>query len=100
MAYDDAKQIQAVGASITTSGTSANAAIPNNASGKAPNYVRLQCTNFAFVKFGVSGVTATSNDILLSPNEPEVFQVSGNTYIAAIQQAAAGIVNVTALENV
>lgn len=99
--YDDAKQIQAVGATFATSGVSANAAIPNNASGKAPGYVRVQVSNFAYIKFGIgSGTTATTNDILLSPNEPEVFQVSGNTYIAGIQQSVAGVVNITALENV
>lgn len=96
----EAKQIQAVGTTITTSGTSANAAIPNNGSGKSPNYVRVQASAFAYIKFGVSGVAATTNDILLSPNEPETFAVSGNTFIAAIQQAAAGVVNVTPLENV
>lgn len=98
--FDDAKQIQAVGTSITTGAASANAAIPNNASGKAPNYVRVQASAFAFIKFGVSGVAATANDILISPNEPEVFIVSGNTFVAAIQQAVAGVVNVTPLENV
>lgn len=98
--FDDARHIQAAGTSIATSGTSANAAIPNTASGTRPNYVRVQVTAFAYIKFGASGVTATTNDILMSPNEPEVFTVSGNTYIAAIQQAAAGSVNVTPLENV
>lgn len=97
---DDAKQIQAVGTTITTSGTSARSAIPNTSSATKPNYVRVQSNAFAYIKFGDSGVTATTNDILLSPNEPETFIVSGNTHIAAIQDSAAGKVNVTALENV
>lgn len=96
----EAKQIQAAGVSITTSGTSASQTLPNNASSLKPNYVRVQVTAFAYIKFGVSGVAATTTDILMSPNEPEVFAISGNTHIAAIQQAAAGVVNVTPLENV
>jgi hypothetical protein len=32
------------------------------------------------------------------PGEAEIFIVSGNTHIAAIQQAAAGVVNVTPIE--
>lgn len=96
---DDAKVITAAGVTLTSSGTSSNAAIPNNSSGQRPNYIRIQVTNYAFVKFGTAGVVATSNDILVSPNEPEVFAISGTTYIACIQQAAGGIVNVTAMEN-
>lgn len=96
---DDAKHIQAVGVTITTSGTSARGAITNNGSGEKPRYVRVQSSAFAYIKFGDSSVTATTNDALLSPNEPEVFVVSGNTHIAAIQQASAGVVNVTPLEN-
>lgn len=97
--YDDAKVITVSGVTLTTSGTSASAAIPNNSSGLRPNYVRIQVTNYAFIKFGVSGAAATANDILISPNEPEVFAISGLTHIAAIQQAAAGVINITAMEN-
>jgi hypothetical protein len=96
----EAIQIQASGVTLTTSGTSARNAIPNNASGKAPNYVRIQVTNYAYVKFGDSAVTATTNDVLLSPNESTEFAISGNTHIAVIQQATAGVVNITPLENV
>lgn len=95
----EAKQIQAAGVTISTSGTSASQALPNNGSGTKPNYVRIQVTNYAYIKFGVSGVTATTSDILMSPNNCEEFAISGNTHIAAIQQAAAGVVNVTPLEN-
>ena len=96
---DDAIQIQAAGVTLTTGAASTNSAIPNTASGTRPNYARIQSTAFCFVKFGAAGVTATSNDILLSPNESEIYKVSGNTYIAGIQQAAAGLLNVTPLED-
>ena len=89
----------ASGTTLTSSATSVSAAIPFNSSGKLPNYVRVQVTNYAFIKFGVSSVAATSNDILISPNEPEIFSISGTTYIACIQQAAGGLVNVMPLED-
>lgn len=66
---DDAIQIQAAGVTLTTGATSTNAAIPNTASGTKPNYVRIQSTAFCFVKFGATGVAATSSDILLSPHK-------------------------------
>jgi hypothetical protein len=95
---DEAIQIQAAGVSITTSGTSASQAIPNDSSGRKARYVRVACTALAFIKFGASGVAATSSNILIMPGEAEIFIVSGNTHIAAIQQAAAGVVNVTPIE--
>lgn len=97
---DEARMITASGTTMTASASSINVTIPNTVSGKPPNYVRIQVTNYAFIKFGASGVAATSNDILMSPNEPEVFAISGSTYIACIQQASGGLVNITPLENV
>ena len=97
---DDAIQIQAAGSTLTTSGTSQSVAIPNTASGTKPKYVRIQVTTYAFIKFGNgAGTAATSSDILVSPNESELYKVSGNTHVAAIQQAGAGLVNITALED-
>lgn len=96
---DEAIQIQASGSTLTTSATSASVAIPLTSSGTKPNYVRIQVTNYQFIKFGNSAVTATSNDILVSPNESELYKVNGNTHVAVIQQAAAGLFNVTPLED-
>lgn len=95
----EAVQIQASGSTLTTSATSQRVAIPNTASGIKPNYVRVQVTNYQFIKFGDLNVTATSNDILVSPNESELYKVNGNTHVAVIQQAAAGLFNVTPLED-
>lgn len=97
---DDAIQIQASGAILTTSATSQRVAIPNTASGTKPNYVRIQVVNFAYVKFGDSTVTAASTTgILMSPNDREIFKVSGNTHVAVIWQAAAGVFNIMPLED-
>lgn len=96
---DDAIKIQNAGITLTTGAASTNGAIPNTLSATKPNYVRIQSTAFCFVKFGASGVAATSSDILLSPNESEIYKVNGNTHVAAIQQAAAGLLNIAPLED-
>lgn|ERR1035437_775409 len=97
---DDAIAVQATGVNITTSGTSANAAIPNNSSGKPPNYVRLSVTANCFVRIGSgSGTTALATDMLMVPADHAILKVAGNTYVAAIQQSGAGICNVTPLED-
>jgi len=96
---DDAIQIQATGVSLTTSGTSTNATIPNTASGTKPNYIRICVTANCFVKIGQSGVAATNTAILMIPTDHLILKVSGNTTIAAIQQAGAGICNVMPLED-
>jgi len=95
----DAIQIQAVGVSLTTGAASVNATIPNTASAIKPNYIRICVTANCFVKIGPAGVVATGNDILMIPTDHLILKVSGNTTIAAIQQAAAGICNITALED-
>lgn len=94
-----ALSIGAAGASITTSGTSASAAIPNDASGTRARFVRVACTVAAYVKMGPSSVAATTSDILLNPEHQLVLQVGGATHIAAIQVASAGSVSVTPVEN-
>lgn len=96
---DDAIQIQAVGVSLTTGAASVNATVPYTASATKPNYIRICVTANCFVKIGASGVVATANDILMNPSDCLILKVSGNTTIAAIQQAAGGICNITALED-
>lgn len=95
-----AMQIVATGVNITTSGTSASATIPNDASGNLPKYVRVACTAAAYVRLGKTTATAVTTDMLINPTgDGIVLQVSGNDKIAAIQVAAAGVVQVSPLEN-
>jgi len=96
---DDAISIQAAGVSLTTGAASVNSTIPNTSSGTKPNYVRISVTANCFVKVGSAGVAATANDILMIPADHVILKVWGNTTIAAIQQAAAGICNVAPLED-
>lgn len=96
---DDAITVIATGSNITTGAASASVAIPNTAAGIAPNYIRVSCTAKCYVKIGGSAVAAAAGDLMLDPTESVILKRSGATHIAAIQQAAAGICNVVALED-
>lgn len=92
--------IATAGFSAATAGTSASSAIPNDSSGRTPNYIRVAARNECYVKLGTSGVAATTNDILVQPADSIFLQVpKGITHIAYIQGTAAGQVNVTPIEN-
>ena len=93
--------VTTTGASLATSGTSANVAIPNASDGNKPRFVRVASRNECYVKLGVSGVTATSNDLLVQPADSVILAVpNGMTHVAAIQGTSAGVVNIVALENI
>lgn len=90
--------ITASGSNITTGAASASVAIPNTAAGDRPQFVRVACTVAAYVKVGASGVTAAAGDILLNPEHQLLLKVRGHTHVAAIQVSAAGVVNVSPVE--
>ena len=92
-------QIFATGVSITTSATSANATIPNSSAGVLPRYIRISATANAFVRIGSGAQTAVATDMLVQPAESVILAVNGNNNIAAIQQLAAGIVQVSPVED-
>lgn len=94
-----ALSITATGTNITTGAASASATIPTSAAGGTPTYVRLSCTVACYAKVGPSGVTAAAGDILINPSDAVVLFVKGCTTIAAIQAAAAGVLNIVPVEN-
>lgn len=88
------------GVNIATSGTSANAALPTALSGEIPRYVRIAASVAAHVKLGAAGVTAVAADMLIQPGDAVVAVVPrGVTTVAAIQDTAAGTVNIVPLED-
>ena len=92
--------IVTTGFSAATGAASAVTAIPNDSSGRAPSYIRVAARNECYVKLGVAGATATTNDILVQPADSIFLQVpKGITHIAYIQGTAAGQINVSPLEN-
>jgi hypothetical protein len=88
------------GVNIATSATSANASLPTAQSGEVPRYVRVTATVAAHVKIGTAGVAAVAADLMVQPGDAVILVVPrGVTTIAAIQDTAAGNVNVVPLED-
>lgn len=95
-----ALQIFATGVNITTGAASAGAVIPLSSSGAVPRYVRISATVSACVRIGTGAQTAVATDLLIQPSESIILTTLGCTHIAAIQQAAAGVVQVSPVEDV
>jgi hypothetical protein len=92
--------VLATGVSITTGAASASSALPTMLSGERPRYIRVSGINACYARLGTSGVVATSTDTLIQPADAVIMAVpSGVTHIAAIQDSAAGKLNVVPLEN-
>lgn len=96
---DDAITVIATGVSITTSGTSASATIPNASDGNLPRYIRVAASQPACVKLGSGSATATTGDMQVQPGDAVILSTNGYNKIAAIQVASAGVVQVSPLEN-
>ena len=99
MAAEDSITIVSTGATIATAGTSARVAIPNDSSGAVPKYVRVSATAAAYVKIGGSSVTAAAGDVLVQPADAVILTVGRQTHVAAIQVSAAGVVQISPLED-
>jgi hypothetical protein len=63
--------------------------------GQVARRIRVVCGNgsSAYIKFGASGLTCTSSDILIT-DRPEYFEVGGITNFAVLQNASAAVINV------
>ncbi|ALK96981.1 hypothetical protein AB595_04730 [Massilia sp. WF1] len=96
----DSLTITTTGANIATSGTSARVPIPPAQSGEIPRYIRVIATAAAHIKMGTSTVTAVAADLMVQPADSVNLVVPrGITHIAAIQDTAAGTVNIVPLED-
>lgn len=89
------------GVSMATSGTSASATIPTDSAGNYPRYIRIAATAAAYVRIDKTSATAVATDMLVQPGDAVILQLPGGyTKVAAIQVTAAGVVQVSAMENV
>ena len=95
-----ALQITATGISLTTSATSAPGTIPNNSAGAPAKYIRITATAAAYVRIGTGAQTAVATDMIVHPAESVIMSTLGCTNIAALQVTAAGIVQVSPVEDV
>ena len=91
--------ILSTGAIITTGAASANVAMPVNSAGQTPKWVRLAATAACYVNLGAAGNTAAAGDILVQPADSIVLRAAGVASIAAIQVTAAGVLQISALED-
>lgn len=96
---EDAISVVKTGAIIAFTGTSANVAIPNDSSGTLPKYVRVAASTACYVKIGPAGVVAAAGDVLVQPADAVVLKVHNLPYIAAIQVAGGGTVQISPLED-
>lgn len=92
--------IMATGVNITTGAASAASALPVALSGEVPRYVRITATANARVRLGLVGLTALATDVMVQPGDALILEVPrGITHAAAIQDTAAGMVNIAPLED-
>lgn len=92
--------ITRTGTTVTATGTSQSIALPVTSVSAPARFVRV-VTNpgkYAYIKFGVTSSTATTNDILVT-DVPEVYKVPGFTHVGVLQGVADTVVNLTATEN-
>lgn len=88
------------GVTQATSGTSAGGALPTCLSGELPRYIRVAATAAACVRIGAGAQTALTTDLQVQPGDAVILHVpSGVTHFAAIQVTTAGVVQISALEN-
>lgn len=89
------------GVNIATSAASANSPLPTAQSGEIPRYVRIAASVAAHVRLGTgAGTTAVVTDTMVQPGDAITVVVPrGVTYVAAIQDTAAGTVNIVPLED-
>ena len=95
---DQSLSVGAVGTTVTTSGSSASTAIPNDASGNRARFVRITAVAPCNIKFTKGAGTCTANDIQIAANYPEVYDVKNFDTVNYIQISSATTLNITPLE--
>jgi hypothetical protein len=88
------------GVSQASGAASAGGALPTMSSGEIPKYVRVAATVAACIRLGAGAQTAVATDLQVQPGDAVILAVpSGYTNFAVIQVAAAGVVQISPLEN-
>ena len=79
--------VTTAGASITTSGTSARVAIPNNSAGELPRYIRVAASAAASVRLGGNTINAATTDTQVQPGDAVIMSTNNMTFLAEIGRA-------------
>ncbi|HEY8027700.1 MAG TPA: hypothetical protein VIF60_24380 [Burkholderiaceae bacterium] len=92
--------VTATGVSQATSGTSAGGLLPTTQNGKEPRYIRVAATAAACFRIGVGAQTALATDLQIQPGDAVLLAVpEGYNNFAVVQVSVAGVVQISALEN-
>lgn len=95
-----ALQIFATGINITTGANSVGATIPLRLDGTVPLFIRITASVAACVRVGLGDQTAVATDAVVQPGQSLIIATGKCTHIAAIQQAAAGTVQISPCEDI
>jgi hypothetical protein len=88
------------GVQTATSGVSAGGTLPTCSSGEVPRWIRVAATAAACIRIGSGAQTAVTTDLQVQPGDAVILSVpSGCTNYAVIQVSAAGVVQISPLEN-
>ena len=97
---DDSVTVTVTGTRTASGAASAGAALPVMSSGEIPRYIIVSATVAAHFRIGVGAQTAVNTDLMIQPGDARTVHVpSGVTHYACIQAVAAGVVQVSPLEN-
>ena len=100
MAFDDSITVVKTGIQQASGAVSAGGAIPTCSSGELPKFIRVAATAPACIKIGAGLPTATVSDLQVQPGDSTILHIpNGITHFAVIQVTAAGIVQISPLEN-
>lgn len=92
-------QVTQTGVRSATGAASAGGTLPLNASGAVPRFVRIATTAAAHVRIGKGAQTSVNTDLMISPGEPTILATLGADNYAAIQAVAAGVIQISSVED-
>lgn len=93
-------QITNTGVALTTGVASVAGTIPNNSAGVSAKYIRIVATAAAYVRIGTGAQTAVPTDMIVQPGDAVIMATLGCTGCAALQVTAAGVVQISPLEDI
>ena len=97
---DDFVTVTVTGSRTACGAASAGTTIPVCSSGEIPRFVIVSATAAAHFRMGAGAQTAINTDLMIQPGDARTMQVpSGINNYACIQAVAAGVVQVSPLEN-
>jgi hypothetical protein len=97
---NNAITVTKTGVTQASGAASAGGALPTMSSGEIPRKIRIAASAAACVRIGVGAQTAVATDLQVQPGDAVILNVpQGYTNFAVIQVAAAGVVQISPLED-